>query len=69
MSVREDPKIVYGRLLESAHISSYTFERLCKEIEGLLEEDRWLQVANHTDINAFLKSIDLTAFNLGDKRP
>jgi hypothetical protein len=38
---QETPNIVYGRLLESAHISGYSFERVCAELEWLLEEDRW----------------------------
>jgi hypothetical protein len=33
----ENPDIVYGRLLESAHISSYSFERVCSELEWLLK--------------------------------
>lgn len=65
----EDPKTVYGRLLESAHISGYSFERCCTELGLLLEGDNWQKVASHADVNEFLRSIDLSAFNLGDKRP
>lgn len=63
------PDIVYGRLLESAHISGYGFERMVDELEWLLEGDRWQSVGpGHTDVNAFLRSVDLSAFNLTDKK-
>ncbi len=66
----EAPDTVYGRLLESAHISGYTFERVCSELEWLLEDDRWQQVGpGHADVNAFLRTVDLSAFNLGENRP
>jgi 16S rRNA G966 N2-methylase RsmD len=66
----ETPDIRYGRLLESAHISGYSFERLCDELLWLLEGDRWQKVgAGYTDVNTFLRSIDLSPFNLGDNRP
>jgi hypothetical protein len=66
----ETPDIRYGRLLESAHISGYSFERLCDELLWLLEGDRWQSVGTgYADVNAFLRSIDLSPFNLGDNRP
>jgi len=65
----EQPNIVYGRLLEAAHISGYGFERMTDELEWLLEGDRWQHVGpGYTDINVFLRSIDLSAFNLGEKQ-
>lgn len=65
----ESPDIVYGRLLESAHISGYGFERMTDELEWLLEEERWKKVGQgYDDVNVFLRSIDLSAFNLGEKK-
>jgi hypothetical protein len=66
----ENPDIVYGRLLESAHISGYSFERVCSELEWLLDEDRWKQVGpGYEDVNKFLRSIDTSYYNLGANRP
>ena len=62
------PGVAYGRLLESAHFSSYGFERLCDGLEWLLKEDRWRQLGDW-DINEFLATIDLSSLNLGSKRP
>lgn len=65
----ETPDIVYGRLLESAHISGYGFERMTRELELLLEDDDWRKVGpGFEDVNAFLRSIDLSAFNLENKK-
>ncbi len=62
--------MVYGRLLEAAHISGYTFERLVNELEDLFTGERWQQVGpGYTDVNTFLRSIDLSPFNLGKNRP
>jgi phage N-6-adenine-methyltransferase len=61
--------IAYGRLLESAHFSSYGFERLCDSLKYLLDEDRWRQLGRDWDINEFLATIDLSSLNLGKKRP
>lgn len=61
----ELPHVVYGRLLESAHISGYSFERVCSELEWLLEEDRWQSVGpGYEDINEFVRSVDLSPFNM-----
>ena len=63
--VREAPNTVHGRLLEAVHISGYTFERACSELEWLLEEDRWKQVGGgFSDINDFLATIDLSEFRI-----
>lgn len=65
----EAPNIVYGRLLESAHISGYGFERMTDELLWILQGDRWQKVgAGYTNINDFLRSIDLSAFNIADKK-
>ncbi len=63
----EGANVVYGRLLESAHISGYSFERLCAELDWLMEDNRWQQVgpgSGYQDFNAFLKTIDLSPFNM-----
>lgn len=61
----ESPDTVHGRLLEAVHISGYTFERACSELEWLLAEDRWHRVGSgHTDINEFLATIDLSEFRI-----
>lgn len=65
----ELPHVVYGRLLESAHISGYSFERVCSELEWLLEEDRWRSVGpGYEHINAFVQSVDLSPFNMEGKQ-
>lgn len=64
----ENSDIVYGRLLESAHISGYGFERMTRELESLLAGDNWRTVGpGFKDINEFLRSIDLSAFNIQNK--
>lgn len=56
--------------MESAHISGYTFERVCGELEFLLEDGRWQRIGpGYEDVNMFLKTIDLSAFNLSESRP
>ena len=65
----QPPNVVYGRLLEAAHISGYGFERMTDELEWLLDGDRWQQVGpGYRDVNEFLRSIDLSAFNLSEKK-
>ena len=61
----ETPNTVHGRLLEAVHISGYSFERACSELEWLLDEDRWKQIGSgFSDINAFLSTIDLSEFRI-----
>ena len=61
----ETPNTVHGRLLEAVHISGYSFERACSELEWLLQEDRWQKVGGgFDDINAFLSTIDLSEFRI-----
>jgi N6-adenosine-specific RNA methylase IME4 len=65
MNLIETPNTVHGRLLEAVHISGYTFERACAELEWLLDENRWRAVADgYDDINAFLSTIDLSDFRI-----
>jgi 16S rRNA G966 N2-methylase RsmD len=61
----ESPDTVHGRLLESVHISGYTFERAFSELDWLLTDERWKQVgAGYEDINAFLATVDLSEFRI-----
>jgi phage N-6-adenine-methyltransferase len=68
--VSETPDVIYGRIKEAAHISGYTFTRASDGIELLLTDGAWRDVGpGFSDINTFLRSIDLSAFNIGDNRP
>src|SRR5215203_5612014 len=59
----ERPDTVHGRLMESVHLSGYSFERACSELEWLLDDDRWREVAGGIeDFNQFLSTIDLSGF-------
>ena len=60
----EDPKVLYGRLLESVSISGYSFERACAELDVLLDEDRWRLTGDFEHINDFLATIDLSSFKI-----
>jgi N6-adenosine-specific RNA methylase IME4 len=61
----ETPDTVHGRLLEAVHLSGYTMERACSELEWLLDDDRWRKIGSgYDDINAFLATIDLSEFRL-----
>lgn len=66
----EKPDTVHGRLMEAVHVSGYTMERALAELEWLLSDGRWQQVAGgFDDINAFLATIDLGDFRLlADRR-
>lgn len=67
--VSESPATVYGRLVESVHVSGYTMERACVGLEYLLEENRWKSVGKgFDDIDAFLSSIDLSQFKIAVDR-
>jgi hypothetical protein len=57
--VSENANIVYGRLLESVHISNYSTDRACDELEYLLEENRWKAVGKgYDDISEFARSLN-----------
>jgi site-specific DNA-methyltransferase (adenine-specific) len=61
----ETPDFVHGRLVESVHLSGYTMERACGELEWLLEADRWKQCGpGYTSIDDFLATLDLSEFKL-----
>lgn len=60
----QHPNIVYGRLLESAHITGYSFARSVDEFKWLLQEDRWRECGDgFTDPQEFTRSV-----NFGDVR-
>lgn len=59
----DTPDRVHGRLLESLHISGYSFERACHELKWLLRQDRWKDVSpGFTDVNKFLATMNLAEF-------
>ncbi len=65
----EIPNVVYGRLLESVHISGYSAARACDELEWLVEDDRWKSVGpGFDDGNEFAKTINLSEFQLAVDR-
>lgn len=66
---KETPDTMYGRLLEAVHISGYSFERVCAELEWMLDQDRWkIAGTGYSDINHFLDSIDLSQFKIDPLR-
>lgn len=61
----EGPDTVHGRLLESVHLSGYSFERACSEFEWLLDDGRRRQVGGGFDrIDDFLATVDLSEFRM-----
>ncbi len=42
----ETPETIYGRLLESVHISGYTMERACIGLEYLISDGQWKTVGS-----------------------
>lgn len=61
----ETPDTVHGRLLESVHLSGYTFERACSELEWLLNGDRWKRCGRgYKHIDAFLDTLDFAQFKI-----
>lgn len=60
---KESPETVHGRLLEAVHLSGYSFERACSELEWLLDEDRWKK-CGFDDIKQFLETVDLSPFRI-----
>lgn len=61
----ETPDIVYGRLLEAAHIGGYAAERVAGEFKWLLTEDRWKKAAGgFDDIEKFLAAINLAKYRI-----
>jgi N6-adenosine-specific RNA methylase IME4 len=69
VKVSDAPNVVYGRLLEAAHFTGYGFERVCTELEWLLDDGRWREVGpGYDDVNAFLASVDLREFDFASER-
>lgn len=61
----KNENIIYGRLVESVHISGYSLERAVGELNWLLEDERWKKVgAGYTDINDFLKTLNFSDFKI-----
>ena len=52
----------YGRRREGLHITGYSFERACENLEWLLVDERWALGSRFTDVNAFIDSIRLDQF-------
>ena len=65
----ESPDTVHGRLLESVHLSGYSFERAYAELEWLLDGERWRRVAGgFDDVSDFLDTIDFSEFRIAAER-
>ena len=66
--MNEKPETVHGRLLEAVHISGYSLERACSELEWLIEDNRWKSIGQpdggFKDIDAFLATIDFSEFKI-----
>jgi len=63
--MNETPDTVHGRLIESVHISGYSFERANQEFEWLLEEGRWKKIGQgYDDIDKFIATIDFSEFKI-----
>lgn len=61
----ETPQTVHGRLLEAVHVSGYSFERACSELEWLLDDERWKLCGDGYDsISDFIATVDLSPFNI-----
>jgi len=54
-----EDSVIWGALCEGTHIAGYTFARACRNLEILLEGDRWRLGGRFDDINAFLDSVRL----------
>lgn len=63
----ENPNTVHGRLLEAVHLSGYSFERACSELEWLLENDRWKE-CGYDNIAAFQATIDWSEFRIAAEK-
>ena len=52
----------YGKLIEGLHITGYTFERACSNLEAMLEGDAWRLDGRFSNPNEFLDSLRLDKF-------
>jgi N6-adenosine-specific RNA methylase IME4 len=63
--IKETPDTVHGRLLESLHISGYSFERASQEFEWLITENRWKTIGpGFENIDDFIATIDFEEFKI-----
>ncbi len=61
----EKPDTMHGRLLEAAHATGYHLERAVKELDWLLEDDRWSDCGEgYERIDDFLATITLARFKI-----
>jgi hypothetical protein len=66
----ETPDVIYGRLLEARDMTAYTLDRYLHEVKSLLTSNRYRELsAGFRDVNAFIRSVDFSGYNLGDMRP
>lgn len=68
MSQSESADTVHGRLLEAVHISGYSFERACSELDWLLDDGRWELGGRFDSIGDFLATMDLSPFKIDGER-
>ena len=61
--MEEGTKIIYGRLLEAAHISGYTLERAMGEFKWLLEDGKWKELG-FDNFKEFQASINFGDFKI-----
>lgn len=65
VKIIEEPKFVHGRLAEATHNAGYSFERACRELEWLLEDERWKACGQGFEkIDNFLSTIDFSEFKI-----
>jgi hypothetical protein len=71
MEPGETPDMMYGRLREAVHVSGYSFERACADLQWLLTDDRWRHVGpGYRQINDFLReAVDFSPFNVQKTHP
>jgi len=63
--MNEKPDTIYGRLLESVHISGYSFERACQKFKWLLTGGHWKTIGpGYDDIDKFIASINFAEFKI-----
>jgi len=57
MTTVNDTNAAWGELREGLHIAGYSFERACKRLETLLEDDGWKVGGRFKTVNEFLDSL------------
>jgi hypothetical protein len=56
---QRDDLVLWGRLQEKVHVAGYNFERACRDLETLLEGDRWKLGGQFKSVDDFMGSIGL----------